>query len=134
MSKQETKPESIETEGLRPIGLSISSFFYAASGVYYLVYPIVNQDPGIWPLYAIGILSLIASYGILKMTRWGLWLGLGMFPPQLIAALFTLLTVIAYPGWLQQPITIAFIASLFLLLFFATLTFLLILDKRRTFK
>lgn len=134
MSKQETKPESIETEGLRPVGLSISSFFYAASGVYYLVYPIVKQDTGIWPLYAIGLLSLLASLGVLRMTRWGLWLGLGMFPPQLIAALFTLLTVFAYPGWLQQPITIAFIASLIVLLFFAALTFLLILDKRRTFK
>jgi len=34
----------------------------------------------------------------------------------------------------QQPISIAFLASLVVLMFFASLTFLLILDKRRTFK
>ena len=134
MSKQETKPETITTEGLRPIGLSIASFFYAASGVYYLSFPIVSDDPGMILLYVIGALSLLASFGVFKMTRWGLWLGLGMFPPQLIAALSTFLTVWGYPGWLQQPITIAFVGSLLVLMFFATLAFLLILDKRRTFK
>jgi len=38
-----------------------------------------------------------------------------------------------YPGIIQQPIAIAFVASLAVLMFFASLTFLLILDKRRTF-
>lgn len=134
MSKQETKPETVTTEGLRPIGLSIGSFFYAASGAYYLVFPIVASDPGIWPLYVVGALSMLAGFGVFRMMRWGLWLGLALFPPQLIVALFTLLTVWGTAGWTQQPISIAFVASLLVLMFFATLTFLLILDKRRIFK
>jgi hypothetical protein len=133
VSKQETKPETVGKEGLRPIGLSISSFFYAAAGVYYLVYPLIASDPTIWPLYVIGALSLLGSFGVLKMTRWGLWLGLGLFLPQIIAPAFALLTALSYPGLFQQVISIAFVASLFVLMFFASLTFLLILDKRRDF-
>jgi len=134
MSKQETKPAAVARESLRPIGLSISSFFYAAAGIYYLVYPLLVSDPTIWPLYVIGGLSLLGSFGVLKMTRWGLWLGLGLFLPQVIAPAFALLTALSYPGLFQQPVAIAFVGSLFVLMFFASLTFLLILDKRRDFK
>jgi hypothetical protein len=138
MSKQDTKSESKPGTGseptLRPVGLSISSFFYAASGIYYLAFPIAAGDAGIWPLYLIGTLSLLGSFGVLKMTRWGLWLGLGLFLPQLIAPTFALMTTLTYPGIAQQPIAIAFVASLAVLMFFACLAFLLILDKRRSFK
>src|SRR5438477_10720030 len=67
------------------------------------------------------------------MARWGLWLGLLLFPLQIVAPASTLLTVVSYPGVWQQPIAIAFVASLFVLMFFASLTFLLVLDKRRSF-
>jgi hypothetical protein len=134
MSKQETKPESVATTDLRPIGLSISAFFYAAAGVYYLVYPLLVSDPTIWPLYVIGGLSLLGSFGVFKMTRWGLWLGLALFLPQVVAPVFAVMATWSSPGLFQQPLSIAFVASLFVLMFFASLTFLLILDKRRTFK
>jgi hypothetical protein len=134
MSKQETKTKATTLTGLRPIGLSISSFYYAASGIYYLAYPLAVQDTGIWPLYVIGTLSLVGSLGVLRMTKWGLWLGLGLFLPQVIAPAFALMAAISIPGVTQEPIAIAFVASLVILMFFASLTFLLILDKRRTFK
>jgi hypothetical protein len=134
MSKQETKPEIVRKEDLRPIGLSISSFFFAAAGVYYLTYPLIVSDPTIWPLYVIGALSLLGSFGVLKMTKWGLWLGLALFLPQVIAPVYALMTEWSVPGLFQQPMSIAFVASLFVLMFFASLTFLLILDKRRDFK
>lgn len=134
MSKQEAKAEAATTAGLRPVGLSISSFFYAAAGVYYLAFPIAAADAAIWPLYVIGALSLLGSFGVLKMTRWGLWLGLGLFGPQIVAPTFALMAVFQYPSLSQQPIDIAFVVSLVVLMIFASLTFLLILDKRRTFK
>ena len=134
MSKKDAKPETTPTVTSRPVGLSFSSLFYAAAGIYYLLFPIVSTDPTVWPPYVIGGLSLLGSFGILKMTRWGLWLGLLLFPPQLVAAAFVALAALAAPGVAQQPIAIAFVASLFILMFFASLTFLLILDKRRTFK
>lgn len=133
MSKQETKIKETTVPGLRPIGLSIASLYFAVSGIYYLVYTLV-QDPGIWPLYVIGVLSLLGSFGVLRMTRWGLWLGLGLFLPQLIAPGFALMAAISIPGITQEPIAIAFVASLVVLMFFAVLAFLLLLDKRRTFK
>lgn len=134
MSKKDAKPEPTSAATVRPVGLSFSSFFYAAAGVYYLLFPIVSTDPTVWPSYVIGGLSLLGSFGVLKMTRWGLWLGLLLFPPQVVAAFFIALAALGAPGVAQQPIAIVFVASLFILMFFASLTFLLILDKRRTFK
>ncbi len=131
--KQESKEDTAGAASFRPVGLSISSFFYALSGVYYLVFPLVAADPSVWPLYVIGGASLLGSFGVFKMARWGLWLGLLLFPLQIVAPAFTLLTVLSYPGVWQQPIAIAFVASLFVLMFFASLTFLLLLDKRRSF-
>ncbi len=131
--KQEEKEETAEASSFRPVGLSISSFFYALSGIYYLVFPIVAQDTGAWHLYALGAASLLGAYGVFTMTKWGLWLGLLLFPLQIVAPAFTLMTVLSYPGVWQQPIAIAFVASLFILIFFASLTFLLLLDKRRSF-
>ena len=134
MSNQETKAKATAAAGLRPIGLSISSFYFAVSGIYYLSYPLAVQDTGIWPLYVIGVLSLVGSFGVLRMTKWGLWLGLGLFLPQVIVPAFALMAAIAIPGVTQEPIAIAFVASLIVLMFFAFLAFLLIIDKRRTFK
>jgi hypothetical protein len=131
--KQEPKEDTAGAANFRPVGLSISSFFYALSGVYYLVFPLVAADPSVWPLYVIGGASLLGSFGVFKLARWGLWLGLLLFPLQIVAPAFTLLTVLSYPGVWQQPIAIAFVASLFVLMFFASLTFLLVLDKRRSF-
>ena len=131
--KQEENEEAAVASSFRPVGLSIASFFYALSGVYYLAFPIVAQDTGAWHLYVIGGASLLGAYGVFTMTRWGLWLGLLLFPLQIVAPASTLLTVLSYPGVWQQPIAIAFVASLFVLIFFASLTFLLVLDKRRSF-
>src|SRR5437660_3463573 len=128
--KQEAKEETADAASFRPVGLSISSFFYALSGIYYFAFPIVAQDTGAWHLYVIGAASLLGSFGVFRMARWGLWLGLLLFPLQIVAPASTLLTVVSYPGLWQQPIAIAFVASLFVLMFFASLTFLLVLDKR----
>src|SRR5438093_13789807 len=125
--------ESAGMTSIRQVGISISSFFYALSGIYYLAFPIVAQDTGAWHLYVIGAACLLGSFGIFKMTRWGLWLGLLLFPLQMVAPSSTLLTVISYPGVWQQPIAIAFVASLFAPLFFASLTFLPCLYNRPTF-
>src|SRR5207244_7625256 len=131
--KQEAKEETADAASFRPVGLSISSFFYALSGIYYFAFPIVAQDTGAWHLYVIGAACLLGSFGVFRMARWGLWLGLLLFPLQIVAPASTLLTVVSYPGLWQQPIAIAFVASWFVLMFFASLTFLLVLDKRRSF-
>ncbi len=134
MSKKDAKPETTTAATVRPVGLSFSSFFYAAAGVYYLLFPLVSYDPAVWPLYVIGGLSLLGSFGVLKMARWGLWVGLLLFLPQIVAPAFALQAALTSPGVAQQPIAIAFVVSLIILMFFASLTFLLILDKRRTFR
>jgi hypothetical protein len=133
-AKQESKNEAISAGTVRPVGLSFSSFFYAASGAYYLIYPLVIQDTTLYPLYTIGSLSIIGSLGIMRVTRWGLWVGLALFPLQIVAPAFALMTALQYPGVASSSIALAYIVSLVVLMFFASLTFLLVLDKRKSFK
>ena len=136
MSGKDVKTEAGKEvpSGLRPIGLTFSSFFYGAAGIYYLAYPLLVQDPTIIPLYVLGALSLIGSYGVMKMMRWGVWLGLLLFPAQIIAPAFALQVALQLPGLTQNYEAIAFSASLVVLIFFASLTFLMVLDKRKSFR
>jgi len=133
-TKQEPRDEAISGGVIRPVGLSFSSFFYAASGLYYLIYPIVIQDTKLYPLYIIGALSIVGSVGIMRVTRWGLWVGLALFPLQIVAPAFALMTTLQYPGVASSSIALAYIVSLVILMFFASLSFLLVLDKRRSVK
>ena len=133
-AKQASKEEAVSAGLVRPVGLSFSSFFYAASGLYYLIYPLVVQDTTLYPLYIIGALSIVGSVGIMRVTRWGLWVGLALFPLQIVAPAFALMTALQYPGVASSSTALAFIVSLVILMFFASLTFLLVLDKRRRFK
>jgi uncharacterized membrane protein len=138
MPKQEVKQESKEQPTLagvvRPVGLSFSSFFYAASGLYYLIYPFVVQDTSLYPLYVVGALSIAGSVGIMRVSRWGLWVGLALFPLQIVAPAFALMAALQYPGVASSTSALAYVASLAVLMFFASLTFLLVLDKKRAFK
>ena len=133
-ARQESKDETVSVGVVRPVGLSFSSFFYAASGLYYLIYPFVVQDTSLYPLYIIGVLSIVGSIGIMKVKRWGLWLGLALFPLQIVAPAFALMAALQYPGVASSSSALAYIISLAILMFFASLTFLLVLDKRRTFR
>jgi len=133
-AKQESKEEAVSAGLVRPVGLSFSSFFYAISGLYYLIYPLVVQDTTLYPLYVIGALSIVGSVGIMRVTRWGLWVGLALFPLQIVAPSFALMTALQYPGVSSSSTALVYIVSLVILMFFASLTFLLVLDKRRSFK
>src|SRR5947199_490457 len=130
-TKQEPRDEAISGGVIRPVGLSFSSFFYAASGLYYLIYPIVIQDTKLYPLYIIGALSIVGSVGIMRVTRWGLWVGLALFPLQIVAPAFALMTTLQYPGVDSRSIAKAYILSLVILFFLASSTFLFVLVKRR---
>jgi uncharacterized membrane protein len=133
-AKQESKDEAVSVGVVRPVGLSFASFFYAASGLYYLIYPFVVQDTSLYPLYIIGAASIAGALAIMRMTRWGLWVGLALFPFQIAAPAYALMVTLNIPGAASSLAALAFIVSLAILMFFASLTFLLVLDKRRSFK
>ncbi len=135
MSQQPAKTDasSEASATFRPWGISFSLAAYAIAGVYYLVYPIL-RDTTLYPLYALGVLSLVASFGFFKMTKWAVWLGAALFPAQIIAPTFAFLAAVEGPGLGSDFIVLAFAASLAVLIFISTLSFLFILDKRKSFK
>ncbi len=136
MSQKDAKPDANQEAAalMRPVGLSFTSISYAVAGVYYLVYPLLVQDVTLIPLYVIGAVSVMGSLGVFRMSRWGLWLGLLVFPAQVIAPTLALQVALVSPGLARDYVVIAFAASLIVLLFLSVLSFLLILDKRRSFK
>jgi hypothetical protein len=117
----------------RPWGVSFSLVSYTILGVYYLVYPIL-RDTTLYPLYALGVLSLLASFGFFKLKKWAPWLGAALFPAQIIAPTFAFLAAVEGPGLGSDFIVLAFAVSLVVLIFLSTLSFLFIMDKRRSFK
>ena len=135
MSQQPSKIDlgSEATSVLRPWGVSFSFAANAILGIYFPVYPLL-KDITLYPLFALGTLSLLASYGFFRMTRWGVWLGAALYPEQITAAVITFLTTVESPGLKSDTTIIAFAASLVVLMFLSTLSFLFILDKRKSFK
>ncbi len=133
----ESSSKTIETPEksavLRPWGVSFSFAANTIMGVYYLAYPLF-RDVGLYPLYTLGVLSLVAAYGLFRMSRWGVWLGAALFPAQIVAPVFAFLATIEGPGIGSDYVVIVFAASLLVLMFLSTLTFLFILDKRKSSK
>ena len=135
MSQQPSKADlsSEASSILRPWGVSFSIAANTIAGVYYLVYPLL-RDVNLYPLYALGVLSLLASYGLFRMARWGPWLGAALYPVQIVTPVFAFLATVEGSGLGSDAIVITFAASLVVLMFLSTLSFLFILDKRRSFK
>ncbi len=135
MSESSSKAvETAETSAvLRPWGVSFSFAANTVMGVYYLAYPLL-RDVDLYPLFTLGILSLGASYGLFRMSKWGVWLGAALFPAQIVAPVFAFLATIEGPGIQSDYVVIVFAASLVVLMFLSTMSFLFILDKRKSLK
>jgi hypothetical protein len=137
LSKPETATKqaaAAEMEQLkRTTGMAFAAVFYFASGLYYLAFPIVTQDLTQVHLLAIGVISIIAGYLLLKPQKWGLWLGLLLFPVQIVTPAFGFQAEFNVAGALTSPLDAIFLASLVVLIFFASVTFLVLLDQRRNF-
>ncbi len=135
--KPEAKPKQeaqAEAESLsRTAGVSYSAIFYLVAGVYYLGVPIAMQDYASIHLFASGIISLIAGVLLFRMSKWGLWLGLLLFPVQLVLSATGFMTEFNTAGALQDATTVGFLASLAILMFFSCVTLLVLLDQRRNF-
>jgi len=130
---QQSDTESEESIVSRPWGISFAFAASVIAGVYYLAYPIL-RDINLYPLYTLGVLTLLASYGLFKMNRLGGWLGAVLYPAQIVTPAFAFLSAIEGPGLGSDYTVIAFVISLGFLMFLSTLSFLFILDKRRSLK
>jgi len=135
LTKSEEKRDAeAETETLtRTAGVSYSSLYYFASGIYYLAVPIAWQWFTVVHIFATGILSIIAGLLLLSMRKSGLWLGLLLFPVQLVIAATGFMTEFNIAGALQDAVSVAFLASVVVLMFFSCVTFLVLLDQRKNF-
>ena len=136
LTKPELKSnaEAVEAEKIaRTFGATFSSIFYLASGAYYLVFPLIMQDLTLIHLFAVGALSIVTGILLFRMHRAGVWLGLLLFPAQIVIPAFTFLATFNVPGTLQNPFGIGFLVSLAVLMFFASVTFLVLLDQRHNF-
>jgi uncharacterized membrane protein (DUF2068 family) len=135
MSTKEVETDEEVSKGPRPVGLTFSSVFLLATGIYYIAYPLLAQDLTLLYLTgSIGAVSMIAGLGVWRLSRWGLWLGLISTPLQLVAASSYLLVIVQPPYQLSNLVVIGFIGGLVILIFLAVLSFLLLIDRRGSFK
>ena len=116
-----------------PTGLRVAAIFYIILGIYMLAFPVL-YDPSLYPLYIIGILSILSGVGILLLKKWALWISVALFPVMLMLSIVTLYYSVSvvgfYPDWESTVFHISLIAYLILTI----IAFLLVVDRRREFK
>jgi hypothetical protein len=116
-----------------PIGLRIAAISYLILGIYALVFPVL-YDPALFPLYIIGILSIICGVGVMLLRKWALWISAIIFPIMVAVSSVTVYYSVNELGFYPDWESALFNTSLILYLVLAILALLLVLDKRRELK
>lgn len=113
-------------------GVLFPAIFYFAAAFYNLFF--VVYDLGLAHIYVLAALCVASAVGILLTNRWGLWLGLVLFPIIVASAASTLYYSINIMVGETMIAVLVFNISLVLYMVFSAFSFLLLLDKRREFK
>ena len=116
-----------------PTGLRIAAVFYIILGIYALAFPVM-YDLSLYPMYIIGVLSILCGAGVLLLKKWGLWISAVLFPVMLMLSMVTLYYSASVGGFYPDWERALFNVSLILYLVLAALGFLLVADKRRELK
>jgi uncharacterized membrane protein (DUF2068 family) len=108
--------------------------FYAVVGIMQLVVLVYSASTLIPPhIGALGVLSLIAAYGLLRTKKWSVWLVIALFFPQLVFAAVSLNTnIILFSSASTSALLIDTALAAFIVL--SLVGFLYVSVKRKTFE
>jgi hypothetical protein len=116
-----------------PTSLRVAAILYIILGVYTLAFPVL-YDPSLFPLYIIGILSILSGLGTVLLKKWALWISVPLFPVMLLLSIVTLSYSVTVVGFYPDWETTLFHISLIIYLILTILGFLQVVDKRRELK
>jgi len=119
--------------GVKSLSIWFSAIYYLLAGVYALAFPVIF-DLRLVPLEILGALCLVSSFGILRMKRWAIWLGLALAPLVFVTGLVSFEASAGFAGFNPNTPTMLFHLSLIFCAIFSIPSFILILGKRRQFK
>jgi hypothetical protein len=122
-----------ETFTERTAGIWLPIVFYAAGGVYMLVFWGLFS-PSAYHLLALGAISVVIAVALFLLSRWAYWLGLFTFPLLAAEFVYALTFSVNVVGWYLSPTVAVFNASMVVYLFFLCFSFLLLIDRRNTLK
>lgn len=114
-------------------GLLVASAIFFVLGAYGLVFSAL-YNPGLIPLIALSVVSLVTGIGVFLSRRFGFWLTLLLFPLGIVEAIATLLYSVTLSGWYTNNLIAAFNASLILYAVGLVIALLLVVDKRSQLK
>jgi hypothetical protein len=117
----------------RTAGIWIPTVFYAAGGVYILVFWAIFSLSA-YHLLALGVASILVAVFLFNLSKWAYWIGLFTFPLLLVEFLYALTFSANIAGWYPNASVAAFNASMVAYLVLLCFSFLLLVDRRNVLK
>lgn len=117
----------------RTAGIWVPLVFYAAGGVYMLAFWGLF-DRTAYHLLVLGGVSIIIAVALYFLSRWAYWLGLFTFPLLFALFAYALIFSVTVVGWDPDIPNAILNTSMVVYLVFLTLSLLLLIDRRNTFK
>ena len=91
-------------------------------------------DRAAYHLLVLGGISIVIAAALYFLSKWAYWLGLFSFPLMFALFAWALIFSVDVVGWYPNIPNAVLNASMVLYLVFLTLSFLLLIDRRNTFK
>jgi len=118
--------------GERSAGIWIALVIYALGGVYLLTFWALDMTA--YYLVLLGIVSLLITVTLFRVSRWAWWLGLFSFPIYFAEVAYALLMSVNFVGWYPDMVMGALHASMVLYLILLCVGFILLLDRRNVLR
>jgi uncharacterized membrane protein (DUF2068 family) len=112
---------------------TLLSVFYLISGIAYFLILALSNFNNLVTVF-LGFLSLIITYGLIKMKRWTVPFVVAFFFPQITFEVFALYASIATYTFNLTVEVLLFNLALIMHMIFLTLSFLYIAAKRKEFQ
>ncbi|MGD0176545.1 MAG: hypothetical protein ABSC50_06945 [Candidatus Bathyarchaeia archaeon] len=117
----------------RTAGIWVPLVFYVVGGAYMLAFWAMF-DRAAYHLLVLGGISIVIAAALYFLSKWAYWLGLFSFPLMFALFAWALIFSVDVVGWYPNIPNAVLNASMVLYLVFLTLSFLLLIDRRNTFK
>ena len=112
--------------------LMFSIFYLVAAGALLLI--LVLSSFEIVTVGFLGVLSFVLSFGLFRMKKWAVWLGVFLFFPELTFGLSTLYFLVSMQAFYSSVETLLLNLALIFYVFLCSISLTYVVTKRENFQ
>ncbi len=115
-----------------PVAFMFSIFYLVAAGALFVILALSGFE--IVTVGCLGILSLLAAYGLLKVKKWTVWLVVALFFPEITFGLSTLYISIVIGAFYSSIANLLLNLALILYVILCFFSLVYVVAKREIFR